>query len=300
MGGTVAELAGAHADELHSALAAVRSVDDQDRAHEGRIEAKRLRYLLEPFADDDDAARALVKQLKKLQDALGEMHDAHVAGLQLEDERAEAKEDEPRALPGVAALAAAALRERERHFAEVEGDWLEGRGDDFFARVDALAAKWKAGSDADREIERKYLLARMPKLPEDAVRTEIAQGYLPGARLQERVRRVRRKGEPARYYRTVKLGSGISRVEVEEECDEATFRRLWPLTKGRRVQKRRYRVPDGELTWEIDRFRDRKLVLAEIELPSEDHEAPFPGWLCDHVVRDVTDESEYVNINLAK
>lgn len=304
MGVTVADLVAAHADALQSALAAVQSLDDQERAHEGRIEAKRLRYLLEPFADDNDAAKAIVKRLKKLQDALGEMHDAHVAGLLLADERARADAEdpqpEPRAVPGLEALSAAAVRETERLYAEVEGEWLGGRADPFFAEVHALAAQFRAGGGEDREIERKYLLMRMPKLPEDAIRTELAQGYLPGARLQERVRRVRRRGEPARYYRTVKLGSGISRVEVEEECDEPTFRRLWPMTKGRRVRKLRYRVADGDLTWEIDRFRDRKLVLAEIELPSEDHPVTLPEWLRDHVVRDVTGEDEFVNINLAK
>jgi CHAD domain-containing protein/CYTH domain-containing protein len=302
MGDTVAALVAEHAEALRSALAAVQSVDDQDLAHEGRIDAKRLRYLLEPFADDNDAARAIVRQLKKLQEVLGEMHDAHVAGALLAEERtaAEGKAADPDPLPGLDALAAAARSEMERLYGEAEGGWLGGRADDFFAEVQVLAAQMRAGGTEDREIERKYLLHRMPVLPDGAIRTEIAQGYLPGERLQERVRRVRRKGEPARYYRTVKLGKGISRVEVEEEADEATFRRLWSMTKGRRVRKLRFRVADGDQTWEIDRFRDRRLVLAEIELPSEDHEVALPDWLRDHVVRDVTGEDEYVNVNLAK
>lgn len=306
MGGAVADLVDGHADILQAALASVNSVDEQELLHEGRIDAKRLRYLLEPFTDDNETARALVKRLKKLQEALGDMHDAHVASLLLADERkkaeAEDPQPEPRIVPGLEALSAAAARETERLYTAVERDWLGGRADGFFAEVHALAAQWRAGADKDenREIERKYLLTGMPPLPADAIRTDIAQGYLPGARLQERVRRVRRRGEPARYYRTVKMGSGISRVELEEECDWATFRRLWSLTKGRRVRKLRYRVAAGDLTWEIDRFRDRSLVLAEIELPSEDHEAAIPDWLREHVVRDVTGEDEYVNVNLAK
>lgn len=302
MGGAVAELVVEHADVLQSALGSVHSVREQERLHEGRIDAKRLRYLLEPFAGDDDA-RAIVKQLKKLQDALGEMHDAHVAGQLLADERSKAEQADPAphpdVVPGLNALAAAALREMERLYAAVEGEWLGGRADDFFARVHALAAQLRVEGGEDREIERKFLLKGMPRLPRGAVRTDLAQGYLPGARLQERVRRVRRRGEPVRYYRTVKLGSGISRVEVEEEADEAVFRRLWPLTRGRRIRKLRFRVPDGELTWEIDRFRGRDLVLAEVELPSEDHHVVLPDWLRDHVVRDVTGEDEYVNVNLA-
>jgi CHAD domain-containing protein/CYTH domain-containing protein len=296
MGGAVADLVAEHAEALRSALASVQSVEDQERAHEGRIEAKRLRYLLEPFADDNDEARAIVKQLKKLQDVLGEMHDAHVARLLLQEARAAADAD---AAPGLEALSAAAVRETERLYGDAEGGWLGGRADGFFGEVGELAARLRTGGAEDTEIERKFLLRGMPRLPKGAVRTDIVQGYLPGARLQERVRRVRRRGEPVRYYRTVKLGSGISRVEVEEEADEDTFRRLWRMTKGRRIRKRRYRVADGELTWEIDRFRGRDLVLAEIELPSEDHAVEIPDWLRDHVVRDVTGEAEYVNVNLA-
>lgn len=303
MGDVVAPMVAEHAETLRAALEAVRSIDDQDRAHDGRIEAKRLRYLLEPFAEEMDDARAIVKQLKRLQDVFGQMHDAHVAAGLLADERARAEAKDPRpepdVLPGLDALAAAAQSETERLYAEAERDWLGGNAAGLFADVDRLVEQMRAGG-GDREIERKYLLRRMPRLPEDAVRTEIAQGWLPGAHLQERVRRVRVAGEPPRYYRTVKLGRGLSRTEVEEEADEATFRRLWSLTKGRRVRKLRFRVPDGGLTWEIDRFRGRKLVLAEVELPSEDTEAPLPDWLRDHVVRDVTGEDDYVNINLAQ
>jgi CHAD domain-containing protein/CYTH domain-containing protein len=302
MGAVVADLVASHADDLRRRLEAARSIEEQEALHEGRISAKRLRYLLEPFADELPDAAWTVKRLKKMQDTLGEMHDAHVAGLLLASERAEAEAMDPRPepdpLPGLDALAAAARKEVERLYAQACVAWLAGRAGELFARVDAVAEQMRGGG-ADREIERKFLLRRMPKLPDGAVRTDIAQGYLPGERLQERVRRVRRAGEPPRYYRTVKLGSGLTRTEVEEEADAATFRRLWPLTRGRRIRKLRFRVPDGPLTWEIDRFRGRSLVLAEVELPSEDYDVQIPDWLADHVDRDVTGEDAYVNVNLA-
>jgi adenylate cyclase len=90
------------------------------------------------------------------------------------------------------------------------------------------------------------------------------------------------------------------RQEFEEEMPEAMFETLWPLTEGRRVAKRRYRITDGDFTWEIDDFTDRDLVLAEVELPSSDTEVAVPEWLAPFVVREVTDEPAYVNINLAK
>jgi CHAD domain-containing protein/CYTH domain-containing protein len=305
MGGVVADLVVAHVADLRRKLDASGSTAEQEALHEARISAKRLRYLLEPFTGDFAEAAWAVKRLKKMQDTLGEMHDAHVAGQLLAAERAEAEEMDPRPepdpVPGLQALRAAAHHEMERLYAETCVSWLAGRASEFLARVDALAEEMRvAGAGADQEIERKFLLRGMPALPEGAVRTEIVQGYLPGAHLQERVRRVRRHGEPPKYYRTVKLGAGISRTEIEEEADEATFRRLWSLTRGRRIRKLRFKVPDGALTWEIDRFAGRRLVLAEIELPSEDFQVQIPEWLLDHIERDVTGEDEYVNINLAR
>ena len=58
-------------------------------------------------------------------------------------------------------------------------------------------------------------------------------------------------------------------------------------------------VPEGALTWEIDEFLDRPLVLAEIELPAEDTEVVVPGWLEPELLREVTGEVEYSNSNIA-
>jgi adenylate cyclase len=59
-------------------------------------------------------------------------------------------------------------------------------------------------------------------------------------------------------------------------------------------------VAEGSLVWEIDVFSDRDLVLAEIELPADDTAVNLPPWLAPHVVREVTDEAAYVNLNLAR
>ncbi|MDF2775486.1 MAG: hypothetical protein K0S86_4987, partial [Geminicoccaceae bacterium] len=103
-----------------------------------------------------------------------------------------------------------------------------------------------------------------------------------------------------RYYRTVKLGDGVARTEIEEPTTEAIFEAMWPLTKGRRLRKRRYVVAVDGKTWEIDDFKTRDLVLAEIELESEDEPVTFPLWLAPRVEREVTGEAAYQNINLAK
>ena len=56
---------------------------------------------------------------------------------------------------------------------------------------------------------------------------------------------VRRKGD--RLLLTAKRGSGLSREEAEIELDREPFERLWPLTEGRRLHKRRHVIPHGDL-----------------------------------------------------
>jgi CYTH domain-containing protein len=150
------------------------------------------------------------------------------------------------------------------------------------------------------ETERKFLLHALPPLPGDGVEVlEVEQGWIPGNRLAERLRRTR-TSDGTRYHRAIKFGRGVTRVEIEEETTPDLFSELWPLTVGRRVRKTRFRVNDRTSVWEIDRFDDRDLVLAEIEIPSADGPVHLPPWLRPYLVREVTGESEWVNLNLAR
>src|SRR6476659_1904935 len=104
------------------------------------------------------------------------------------------------------------------------------------------------------EIERNYLLRALPQMPAVLDVLEIDQGYLPGVNVLERLRRQRSKGGVVRFFRTIKLGMGVERIELEDETDQRTFDHLWLLTEGARIRKRRYLVPVGADTWEIDEF----------------------------------------------
>ncbi len=150
----------------------------------------------------------------------------------------------------------------------------------------------------DREIERKYLLRAVPARATAAPVADIEQGYLPGTRLIERVRRIR-AGCTTRYYRTVKLGAGVERIQVEEETSREVFDVLWTLTAGKRIRKRRYTVATPGGDWEIDDFLDRQLVLAEIELTRADSPVEIPDWLAPVVEREVTEEKGFTNYELA-
>jgi adenylate cyclase len=103
-----------------------------------------------------------------------------------------------------------------------------------------------------------------------------------------------------RYYRTIKMGSGVDRFELEEETTEAFFLAVWPLTRGRRVQKRRYMVAAGSDEWVVDNFVDRVLVLAEIELERANQPISIPPWLAEVLEREVTDEPAFTNFMLAR
>ncbi len=289
-----------YAGELDVHLSRVHSIADEAEAHRARIRAKRLRYLLEPIADDVEGVDGLLSSLKGLQDLLGDLRDAQLlSGLVAQLEKRVADGARADAKLGLQRVAAWLDAEQHELFARLRENWLGDRSAEFFSCVASVRETLVTTGSADIEIERKYLLSGVPPSLEGQPFREIEQGYIPGERLHERVRRVRKDGSEW-YVRTVKVGSGIRRIELQEDTDRETFEVLWPLTEGRRVTKRRYRVPDGGLTWEVDEFTDRDLVIAEIELPSEEVKPRLPDWISPYVVREVTDESEYLNMNLAR
>jgi CHAD domain-containing protein/CYTH domain-containing protein len=289
-----------YAAQLDVHLSRVHTPADEAEAHGARIRAKRLRYLFEPIADDVEGVEPLLTSLKELQDLLGDLRDAQLlSGLVAKLERQIAGGLPSDTGPGLRRLAGWLEAEQRELFGRLRESWLGDRSAAFFSAVEKVRESLVITGATDVEIERKYLLSGLPPSLEGRPYREIEQGYIPGERLQERVRRVRLDGEEW-YVRTVKVGSGIRRIELQEDTDRKTFEVLWPLTWGRRVTKHRYRVPEGGLVWEVDEFTDRDLVLAEVELPSEDIEPKLPDWIAPYVVREVTDESEYLNINLTR
>ena len=154
-------------------------------------------------------------------------------------------------------------------------------------------ASKKGGS---REIERKFLVKRMPpdlkRFPHDL----IEQGYLAAGRGGLQVR-LRKKGSVLSL--TYKKGTRGEREEREVRLSLEQFNTLWPATAGRRLTKVRYDVPWKHHTIEIDVYRGRHdgLIVAEVEFDDLESCANFepPSWLG----RDVTGKPKYSNVLLA-
>lgn len=150
------------------------------------------------------------------------------------------------------------------------------------------------------EIERKFLLHGLPPEAALAPSIRIEQGWIPGTVIRERLRRTTLPNGTEHGTRTIKLGDRVARIEVEEPVEPGLFAQLWPLTVGARIRKRRHLVDEGTLTWEVDVFLDRDLVLAEVELTRVDQEFTVPSWLAPFIVREVTTEPAYFNSVMAQ
>ena len=142
------------------------------------------------------------------------------------------------------------------------------------------------------EIERKFLV--LGNAWRTGSGTRICQGYL--NRDKARTVRVRIAGDQA--YMTVKgANQGNTRAEFEYAIPVADAEQLLTLCDGPTVDKVRHKIPQGEHMWEVDEFlgQNAGLVVAEIELASEDEVFAKPPW----VGREVSDDARYFNSQLA-
>lgn len=158
------------------------------------------------------------------------------------------------------------------------------------------------------EIERKFLLKRLPEALDSYAFHLIEQAYL----CTKPVLRVRRQDEE--YYMTYK-GSGLmSREEYNLPLTREAYEHLLPKADGNVISKKRYLIPlspaeinpeclsllgDTTLTIELDEFAPpfAPLFLAEIEFPTEEAAKAFrmPDWFSE----DVTEDIRYHNSNMA-
>ena len=146
-----------------------------------------------------------------------------------------------------------------------------------------------------KEIERKFLVNG------DAWRalaegTSYRQGYLNSAK----ERTVRIRTADGRAFLTIKgitVGATRSEYEYEIPFDDGKAM-LDTLVEKPLIEKKRYKIPAGNVTWEIDEFLGENvgLIVAEVELKGADQTFDKPAWLGD----EVTSDPRYFNANLIK
>ncbi len=138
------------------------------------------------------------------------------------------------------------------------------------------------------EIERKFLVDSMEFIEGAISKTKIVQGFLNTH--PERTVRIRVKGEKG--FITVKgksNDSGTTRFEWESEIDIKDAEKLLQLCEKGVIEKTRYLVPMGNHAFEVDIFdgENQGLILAEVELNSENESIQKPNWLGNEVTGDV-------------
>lgn len=151
---------------------------------------------------------------------------------------------------------------------------------------------------ANTEIERKFLVdpAFAATLHEGPGRTMeqffLGEGFDPAVR-------VRIVGGQQAWLTIKGRVSGVSAAEFEYAIPVADAREMRArLNHSAVIEKSRYEITHGDHVWEIDVFvgANQGLVVAEIELESEDAAFDRPAWLGDEVSHD----HRYKNVSLAR
>jgi adenylate cyclase len=155
-----------------------------------------------------------------------------------------------------------------------------------------------------KEIERKFLVKDESFKSEAFTSSNIIQGYI--SRVPERTVRVRLEKNIVINgyiwklgYLTIKgINVGATRYEWETEMEYDEAEELIKLCEPGVIEKIRHKVQVGKHVFEVDEFlgKNNGLVVAEIELKSEDEEFEKPDWLGE----EVTDNPKYYNSNLKK
>lgn len=151
---------------------------------------------------------------------------------------------------------------------------------------------WK--KPMNMEIERKFLVKDGGWKIAAGEGLECRQGYL----VSDKQKTVRVRTLAGRGYLTVKGATeGFSRMEFEYEIDPSDAAYMLMLC-DHLIDKTRYIIQQNDLIWEVDVFggANEGLVLAEVELESEEQEFDLPSW----VGEEVSDDPRYYNASLAR
>lgn len=146
------------------------------------------------------------------------------------------------------------------------------------------------------EIERKFIVVNDKWKDNIVSESVLKQGYL--AHQKNATVRVRIAGDSA-YLNIKSATTGITRAEFEYRIPLADAEQmLEQIAEQPFIDKTRYQVRCGNHTWDLDLFagENRGLIMAEVELGSEDEPFELPPW----VGEEVSGDPRYYNSNLVK
>jgi CYTH domain-containing protein len=147
------------------------------------------------------------------------------------------------------------------------------------------------------EIERKFLIKNLDFKTESFEKKYLKQGYLN----TDKNRTVRIRIADEKAFITIKGKSnkaGTTRFEWEKEIPFSEAEELLLLCEPCIIEKHRYLIKKGTHTFEVDVFLgdNQGLIVAEVELNSENETFEKPTWLGN----EVTGELKYYNSSISK
>ena len=146
-----------------------------------------------------------------------------------------------------------------------------------------------------KEIERKFRIKELPANLETYPFHEMEQGYLNTSPV------VRVRKEDENYYLTYKGRGLLEREEYNLPLTEEAYVHLLGKADGKIITKRRYLIPYGDYTIELDLFKGycEGLIIAEVEFPSVEEANSFsaPDWFGEDVTGDYHYSNSYLSQN---
>ena len=143
------------------------------------------------------------------------------------------------------------------------------------------------------EIERKFLIKELPLVFEETI--HIKQYYL--SNNKNMVQRLRIFNKENAIMSFKEKTSKISKYEFEYNIPLEDANKMISIADVPFIDKKRHIIHIDSLKWEIDEFLDKNkgLIIAEVELETEDQSIKIPNW----IDKEVTNDKKYYNYNLA-
>jgi len=159
------------------------------------------------------------------------------------------------------------------------------------------------------EYERRFLLKKVPNVPYNRM-IAIEQYYGLGSRFRSATTYEGPGSEDGRmasgttYVKEIKnsLGFGMNSETPEVPMTRKQFKNAIKICDRVTVKNRNVFQINPNQIWEVDEFRDVRLVICEVEAKSEEEmkSITVPSWLSPYVIKEITGDKDFTNYKLAE